>query len=116
MDILNKLKVLKTEDFIWFTYFFIAIFAVISNAYERNYVITGSTNSFKKSKTINISLFLITFFIYLYFVLLFYDDLKKSRTLSPKELQSAELKFIAALLFLLGGGIFLIQEVNSFYQ
>lgn len=115
MDILNKLKVLKTEDFIWFTYFFIALFAILSNAYERTFIKTLNKSAYKKSKAINISLFFIAFFIYLYFVLLFYDNLNNS-TLSPNEFKNTELKFIAALLFLLGGGIYLFQEINSYYQ
>ena len=42
MDILNRLKMLRTEDFIWITYFFIAAFAIFSNAFERDYVKTNN--------------------------------------------------------------------------
>ena len=45
MDILRRLKILRTEDFIWITYFFIAAFAIFSNFFERDFVITSNNTS-----------------------------------------------------------------------
>jgi len=45
MDILRRLKILRTEDFIWITYFFIAAFAIFSNSFERDFVITKKNKS-----------------------------------------------------------------------
>ena len=75
MEILNRLKQLRNEDFIWIIYFFIATFALLSNVFERDFVLTKNSNSFKKSKTINVIIFFVAFFIYLYFVLLFTSNL-----------------------------------------
>lgn len=113
-DVLNRLKRLKTEDFIWITYFFIAAFAIFSNAFEREYVLTNNTKAFKKSKTINIALFFIAFFIYLYFVLLFTSELNNiERNFNSTRYRNTLLQLIASLLFLIGGAIYLVQEVIS---
>ncbi len=114
MDVLNRLKQLRTEDFIWIIYFFIAAFAIISNVFEKDYILTRNSNSFKKSKTINIVLFFIAFFIYLYFVLLFTRDLSNmEKNFNNVRYRNKLLQVIASLLFLIGGAIYLIQEVIS---
>ena len=45
MGIGIKLQRLNTEDFIWVVYFFIALAAIISDVYERNFLITNNKNS-----------------------------------------------------------------------
>ena len=41
MDEVNRsLRNLKIEDFIWFLYFFIVIFALVANRLEENYLYT----------------------------------------------------------------------------
>lgn len=114
MDILRRLKILRTEDFIWIIYFFIAAFAIFSNAFERDFVITNNSSSYKKSKVINITLFFTTFFIYLYFVLLFTTDLNNmEKNFNNSRYRNTFLQLIAALLFLIGTIIFLTQEILS---
>ena len=114
MDVFNRLKRLKTEDFIWLIYFFIAAFAVLSNAYERNYDLTNNISSYKKSKIINIIIFFIVFFIYLYFALTFATDLNNmERNFNNKNYRNTLMQLIAALLFLIGGAIYLVQEILS---
>lgn len=114
MDILRRLKILRTEDFIWIIYFFIAAFAIFSNAFERDFVITNNSYSYKKSKVINITLFFTTFFIYLYFVLLFTTDLNNmEKNFNNSRYRNTFLQLIAALLFLIGTIIFLTQEILS---
>ena len=115
MDILNRLKMLRTEDFIWITYFFIAAFAIFSNAFERDYVKTNNISSYKKSKTINIIIFFVAFFIYLYFVLLFTTELNNmEKKFNNKKYRNTFLQLIAAILFLIGGAIYLFQEISSY--
>lgn len=58
MGIGIKLQRLNQEDFIWIIYVFIALFAIISDVYERNYVLTNNKKSQKKFKTINITIFI----------------------------------------------------------
>ena len=113
MNIGVKLQRLKNEDFIWIIYFFIAIAAIISNIYERNFNLTNNINSQKKFKTINIAIFIIVFFIYLYFVLINYEDVKTLRKeATKKEVITSHLALIASLLFLIGGLIFVFVEIN----
>lgn len=115
MDILNRLKTLRTEDFIWITYFFIATFAIFSNAFERDYVKTNNISSYKKSKTINIIIFFVAFFVYLYFVLLFTTELNNmEKNFNNKKYRNTFLQLIAAILFLIGGAIYLFQEISSY--
>lgn len=115
MDILNRLKMLRTEDFIWITYFFIAAFAIFSNAFERDYVKTNNISSYKKSKTINIIIFFVAFFIYLYFILLFTTELNNmEKNFNNKKYRNTFLQLIAAILFLIGGAIYLFQEISSY--
>ena len=115
MDILNRLKMLRTEDFIWITYFFIAAFAIFSNAFERDYVKTNNISSYKKSKTINIIIFFVAFFVYLYFVLLFTTELNNmEKNFNNKKYRNTFLQLIAAILFLIGGAIYLFQEISSY--
>ena len=112
MEILNRLKQLRNEDFIWIIYFFIAAFALLSNVFERDFVLTKNSNSFKKSKTINVIIFFVAFFIYLYFVLLFTSNLNNmERNFNNAKYRNTFLQLIAALLFLVGGSIYLMQEI-----
>lgn len=112
MEILNRLKQLRNEDFIWIIYFFIATFALLSNVFERDFVLTKNSNSFKKSKTINVIIFFVAFFIYLYFVLLFTSNLNNmEKNFNNAKYRNTFLQLIAALLFLVGGAIYLMQEI-----
>ena len=67
MNIGVKLQRLKNEDLIWLIYFFIVIGALMSNNYEENYLKTGNSSNQKKYKVLNITIFCVAFFIYLYF-------------------------------------------------
>ena len=113
MSIGVKLKRLKNEDLIWVIYFFIVIGALMSNNYEKNYLLTGNSSNQKKFKVLNITIFCVAFFIYLYFVLINYEDietLKKDAT--RKEVLNAHIGLISALLFLVAGALALVGEIN----
>lgn len=112
-NVAEKLKRLKTEDWIWIIYFFIAAFALLSNSLDRDYLLNNNIQSYKKEKVINITIFLIVFFIYIYFVLLLTQDLKDmEHNFNNAQYRNTFLRLIAALLFLIGGAIYLIQEVS----
>ena len=114
MDILKRLKLLEEEDIIWIIYIFLAIAALISNYYEKRFIYTNNLNFQKNFKTINITIFVITFFIYLYFVLIKYDNIKNFKIdTTKKDVISSYISFIASLLFLIGGILFLLSEINK---
>lgn len=114
MNIGIQLQRINTEDFIWVIYFFIALFAIISDAYEKNFLLTNNLKSQKKFKTINITIFIVALFIYVYFVLINYEDLKALRKeATKKEVLNQHLSLVAALLFLIAGVMNLYVELTG---
>ena len=114
MNIFNRLQRLNNENKIWIIYFFIAAFALLANSYEKDFLLKRDINAYQKEKTIHIVIFFIAFFIYLYFVLVFTEDLNNmEKNFNNARYRQALLKLVAALLFLIGGAIYLIQEVST---
>ena len=113
MNIGVKLQRVNEENFIWLVYFFIVIAALLSNAYEKYFLETGDYRKQKIFKTLNITIFCVAFFIYLYFVIISYQNVQELReTSTKKEVLSAHMQLIASLLFLVAGGIALLAEIN----
>lgn len=111
-EISKKLKRLKNEDIIWIIYFFIVVFALYSNKLDRDYLLNHDNSAYKSEKYINMGIFFVTFFIYLYFVLLLTEDLSNmERNFNNDNYRSTFIQLIAALLFLIGGSIYLINEI-----
>ena len=112
MNIFNRLQRLNSENKIWIIYFFIAAFALLANHYEKDFLLKRNINDYQKEKTIHIVIFLVAFFIYLYFVLVFTEDLNNmEKNFNNAKYRNTFLQLIAALLFLIGGAIYLVQEV-----
>ena len=112
MNIFNRLRRLNSENKIWIIYFFIAAFALLANHYEKDFLLKKDINDYQKEKTIHIVIFLVAFFIYLYFVLVFTEDLNNmEKNFNNAKYRNTFLQLIAALLFLIGGAIYLVQEV-----
>lgn len=113
MNIGVKLQRISEENFIWVVYFFIIIAALLSNAYEKYFLETGDYRKQKIFKTLNITIFCVAFFIYLYFVVISYQNVQELReTSTKKEVLSAHMGLIASLLFLVAGGIALLAEIS----
>lgn len=111
-DINEKLRLLKNEDLIWIIYIFISISAIVSNHFEKQYDLTNDSEAYKKFKTINICIFTIAFFIYLYFFITIYGKSKNVRQ-SIKRYRLTKAQLFGATLFLIGGIIYLIVEVSE---
>ena len=112
-DINKKLKRLRNEDFIWIVYFFIVVFALYSNKLDRDYLLKKDNEAYKREKYINITIFFIAFFIYLYFLLLLTEDLgSMEKNFNDPAYRSTFIQLIAAILFLIGGAIYLINEIT----
>lgn len=111
-NINENFKDLEIEDLIWLIYIFLAIAALISNYYEKTSLIFNNKQYNKNSKSINITIFIITFFVYLYFVYLNWRNIKKEY-LNNQNILLSQAKLIAALLFLVGGIIYLITEIQD---
>ena len=66
-----------------------------------------------KTININITIFFIAFFIYLYFLLLLTEDLgNMEKNFDDPNYRSTFIQLIAAILFLIGGAIYLINEIT----
>ena len=110
----RQLRRINNEDLIWVVYFFIVIAALFSNAYERKFVTYKDKEAEKKYKTINVCIFTVSLFIYLYFASLLYEDLSTLRNnISKKRVLTLNIKLIAAILFIIGGIIYLIFEIDQ---
>lgn len=108
----ETLKELKIEDYIWIIYIFLAIFAIVSNHYEKEYLKKNDKNSQKIFRTINTEIFIITFIIYLYFVYINYKHIKQlDKSSSLKDIIISNIGFIAAVIFLVGGLINLLRSI-----
>ncbi len=108
----ETLKEVRVEDYIWIIYIFLAIFAIISNHYETEYLNKHSKRDENIFRTINTEIFIVTFIIYLYFVYINYKHLKRlNLNSSPKQIFLANAGLVAALLFLIGGGISLYISI-----
>ena len=113
-DLQRKLRLLKEEDFIWLIYFFIIIFALISNNFERDSLCNQNKTSSNSAKKINSTILIVAFLIYLYFVLATIEnfDLLK-RNGSKKEVRVAFERLIANILFLVAGAIAIYADYDS---
>ena len=113
-EIYKTLRELEIEDWIWIITLFSAIFAIISNIFERNYVKTKNPESKNIYKTINVTLLTISFFVYLYFLLLSYSRIKAiNPTTSFKQARLTNINFIGAVLFIVASVISIFVEIYS---
>ena len=104
----NKLKQLKTEDFIWLIYIGIIILSWYSNSLERKYFICNDLKSREKYRKTLIIIFSILIVVYFYFLKDSYKDFKNLKACdSPKKQKLIFLSFIASLLIFISGLIFL---------
>ena len=113
-DINNKLKQLKTEDYIWIIYIGIIVLSWYSNSLERKYYIYNDINSKNNYQHIMILIFSILVIVYLYFLKSSIDDL---RNLKPSDSQKKKrlvyLSFLGSLFVALSGFIFLYVSINN---
>lgn len=114
MSNLNRdLKLLKEEDIIWYIYFFIVTFALIANSFEENYIYTGNKQSRLNGRKINITLLIIAFLIYLYYVMIAIEDIKINPNKSLREQRVSTERLITSLIFLIGGVFSLYTELDN---
>lgn len=112
-DINENLKELEIEDFIWVISLFSACFALLSNKLEKDYLYTHNLSKEKEYKTINITLLVIAFFIYLYFMMLNYKRIKNSTHQSFKQMRINNANFLAATLIVLATIIYIMTSILS---
>ena len=113
-ELFYKLKLLKEEDFIWLIYFFIIIFSLISNKYEKSYLYTNNKQDLEYASKITTTILIVAFFIYLYFVIVSYNNIEVlKRTSNQKEVKIAYERLITNIIFLIGGAISIYADYDS---
>ena len=107
-EIEERLKQINIEDYIWLIYIGIIFFSWYSNYLERDSLINNNKHSKSKYRTIIISIFSVLVVVYYYFFKSSLEDLKEIKpTDKKKKKQLVYLSFIASLLILISGLIFL---------
>ena len=113
-NVVRELKKLDINDFIWFIYFFIVIFSLIADYFQRKYLLYKNKNYQNISKNLTLILLIVAFLIYLYFVIDSIEDinyLKNSQNSDKKRVAMERL--ITTLVFLVGGALAIYAEIDD---
>ncbi len=107
-DRLDKLKDIKTENYIWLIYIGIIILSFYANSKEKEYILYNDFKSKKEYQNLLITIFSILLVIYYYFAKDSYDDLiNLDGNETDKKKFLTLLSFIGSALILISGIIFL---------
>lgn len=102
-ETLNELLV---DEEIWYIYFFIVIASIYSNRLRRDFIRTNNEQENRAFHTINIIVLSIAFFIYLHFLKVNTDHLKKTRSFEDL------ISLAGVALLVASGALLLIAEVR----
>lgn len=109
---LNRLKDIKIENYIWIIYIGIIVLSWYANSKEKDFIINKNENSKKEYQALMILIFTILLFIYYYFTIDSYDDVKELTPLdSKKKIILRYASFVGSFLILISGIIFLIIAI-----
>lgn len=113
-EILNRLKEIKIENYIWIIYLGIIFLSYYSNSLEKDYLVNNNYISKDKYRYIMIIIFSILVIIYLYFLLDSYQNIKNIdlNNMSDKDLLYI-LSFVGSLLIFISGLIFLYISIKD---
>ena len=111
-DKLDRLKDIKTENFIWIIYIGIIALSWYANSKEEKFILYDDEISKKQYQNLMILIFSILVIIYYYFTVDSYYDLKKLNIFdSNKKRNLTYASFTGSLLILISGIIFLIIAI-----
>ena len=109
---LNRLKDIKVENYIWIIYIGIIVLSWYANSKEKDFIIYKNENSKKEYQALMILIFTILLFIYYYFTIDSYDDVRELTSLdSKKKIVLRYASFVGSFLILISGIIFLIIAI-----
>lgn len=112
--IFKELNRIKIEDYIWIIYIFLVCFNLYSDYLEKLFLTTNNQVAKNKFRNINKSVSVIILIIFIYFLIVSYQDIKElnyNSSLLEKKLKN--LTFIASLLFVIAGAISLYVTFKS---
>lgn len=109
---LSRLKDIKIENYIWIIYIGIIVLSWYANSKEKDFIINKNENSKKEYQALMILIFTILLFIYYYFTIDSYDDVKELTPLDSKKKNILRYaSFVGSFLILISGIIFLIIAI-----
>lgn len=109
---LSRLKDIKIENYIWIIYIGIIVLSWYANSKEKDFIINKNENSKKEYQALMILIFTILLFIYYYFTIDSYYDVKELTPLdSKKKIILRYASFVGSFLILISGIIFLIIAI-----
>lgn len=109
---LSRLKDIKIENYIWIIYIGIIVLSWYANSKEKDFIINKNENSKKEYQALMILIFTILLFIYYYFTIDSYDDVRELTSLdSKKKIVLRYASFVGSFLILISGIIFLIIAI-----
>ena len=107
-DLEEKLKEIKTENYIWVIYIGIIIFSFYSNSLEKRYYIYNDQNAKKKYRETLLIIFSILLVVYYYFLKSSLDDYNNLKETDSKEKKDlVTLSLLGSLFIFISGIIFL---------
>ena len=109
----DKLKEIKTENFIWIIYIGIIFLSWYSNDLEKKYFMYKDILSKEKYRKIMILIFSILIIVYLYFLNDSYKSIKNLDQYDKKTKELLTLSFIASLLIVVSGFIFVYIAIKD---
>ena len=113
-NIIETLKRINIEDYIWIIYLFLVGYNLYSNYLEKKFLISKDKYLYNKFHSINTTVSFIALIIFIYFLIIAYEDLNKLNTNSKEdEKKFKTLTFIASLLFVIGSAISLYVVAKS---
>ena len=113
-DGIRQLKRLDIDDFIWLTYFFIVLFSLIANSFQRKYIFSKDKKYRNIGRGITLSLLIVAFFIYLYFVIDSIQDINLLKCNNNSNQRRVALeRLITTLVFLVGGALSIYTEIDD---
>lgn len=113
-EIYNKLRQIKTEDYIWIIYIGIIMFSFYSNKLETDYYLNNNLISKEKYRKSLILIFSILVIVYLYFLKSSMNDFQNLKPCdNKKKKELITLSFISSLLIAVSGFIFLYIAIND---
>lgn len=109
---LSRLNDIKIENYIWIIYIGIIVLSWYANSKEKDFIINKNENSKKEYQALMILIFTILLFIYYYFTIDSYDDVKELTPLdSKKKIILRYASFVGSFLILISDIIFLIIAI-----
>ena len=113
-DVLNRLKEIKIENYIWIIYLGIIFLSYYSNNLEKDYLLNNTYVSREKYRHIMITIFSILVIIYFYFL---YDSYSSIKNIDINNIDDKDklyiLSFIGSLLIFISGLMFLYISIKD---